>query len=231
MNVSQIQEQINQIRLNVERLEKRELPEISQFEEKTSEIVSKRHNSIEEYNKRQIQAAHNLYDGMIEIIESEYRNSLSKIHDHVQQFIIFKKNQLSEEFPEAAEYFESQSEDNNFLRLINNFPQDGDTLSNDHNEISVSLDQGNLISKNEIDQRYSELQNSETYKINQGILFKDEEPYLSVGDNVSLQLRESLSYNGVIDNIQSHIEINISGSKIKISVSALNIGVATLSPN
>ena len=89
----------------------------------------------------------------------------------------------------------------------------------------------NLHSKNEIDQLYSELQLTEVYKINEGILYKDGVPYISVGDNVSLNLKESLSYNGVIDKISSFIEINISGTFIKISVSALNIGIAMISPN
>lgn len=231
MDVSQIKEKINQIRINVQRLEKRELPEISQFEQKANEIVEKRHQSIDEYKKCEIDAAHKLYDGMIYGIDSEYENSLGKIHDHIQNFILFKKNQLTEEFPEAAEYFESQSEDNNFLRLINTFSQNCDLLSENENEVSVSLDQGNLISKNEIDQLYSELQLTEVYKINEGILYKDGVPYISVGDNVSLNLKESLSYNGVIDKISSFIEINISGTFIKISVSALNIGIAMISPN
>ena len=168
---------------------------------------------------------------MIYGIESEYENSLSKIHDHIQQFILFKKNQLYEDFPEAAEYFETQSENNNFLQITNSLSNDSETFTNNSNEVEVSLNQGSLIPKRDIDQRYDELQNNEVYKINQGILYKNDVPFLSVGDSVSLHLNESLGYNGTIYQIQSFIEIDISGSIIKISVSALNIGIATLNPN
>ena len=135
MNVSQIREQINQIRFNIQRLISKELPEISQFEQKADEIVSKRHESIKEYKECEVAAAHKLYDGMIYGIESEYENSLSKIHDHIQQFILFKKNQLYEDFPEAAEYFETQSENNNFLQITNSLSNDSETFTNNSNEV------------------------------------------------------------------------------------------------
>ncbi|KAK8887903.1 hypothetical protein M9Y10_038962 [Tritrichomonas musculus] len=233
MEVHKIQAQINQIRVNLEKLQKRELPEISQFEQKANEIVSTRHRSIEDYKEKEIEAAHKLYDGMINGIDTDYDNSLSKVYNHIQEFIIFKKNQLCKDFPEAAQYFETQTENCSFLQLIDSLPQNRcfSGNENDQNEIEVSLAQGNLILNDEIDQRYNELQNIELFRIDQGLLYKGEEPFLSPGDNVSLCLKESRCYNGIINQIQNFIEINISGAIIKIPVSALNIGIATISPN
>lgn len=76
MEVHKIQAQINQIRVNLEKLQKRELPEISQFEQKANEIVSTRHRSIEDYKEKEIEAAHKLYDGMINGIDTEDRKSV-----------------------------------------------------------------------------------------------------------------------------------------------------------
>lgn len=235
MNVQQIIEQINQIRENVELLKRQDLEVLTKYSEKVEQLKSNRLESISEYKSKQIQTAKTNYDGMIYGIESDYENSLNKIHDHIQKFIIFKKKELSKDFPEASAYFNSQSNNVPFFQQINDVSQLNELdngIYDEQTQYRVFLNQGHFIPQEELDQMYSEkISKKEVYRVENGVLFKADSPYLKVGSQISLFLEDSFTYHGYITQIQSILTLNISGADFKLPVSALNLGLATLVPN
>ncbi|OHT15554.1 hypothetical protein TRFO_02900 [Tritrichomonas foetus] len=226
--VQQIKAQIMQIKTNVERLVNHELPALPQFDEKANAIQKTRHESIQEYEKCEIKAAHKLYEGMINGIENDYENSLSLIHDHVQKFILFKMNELFDNFPEYADYFRSQSENVPFLNCMNMMNQEEENNERKNKEVSVSLGQGPLMTRDEIENYYNDF-SDEKFSIQNGKILKGGNEFLKGGDSITLQLKESLCYNGTIQQIHTEfVEISTESNTVKVPIFALNVGIVTL---
>ena len=227
-DIKKLQTELERIIAGYRQVEHRDIAEESQFLSQISAIHEKRLASLAQYKTEEVNAAHRLRDGMLYGINNDHEQALKMVDDRVLQFIQFKVDYMCEELPNAAEFFKSHRDCNEFLKT---FFKDKEQSSD---VFQVTLSDDPLLSKEEITKCYDEIlaaKNEFEVEIGENgeYVLRRGEDVFSVGTTAVLTSGDSNSYSGTVSSVaRKQIGFMCAGKVVQVPVSALNMGFVEL---
>jgi hypothetical protein len=215
--------QLGALLVSWRRLRDGNLAELAEFDSRVASIQESRLQSITQYQAAEIAAAETNLKGALYLIDNDHERALEIANSQVRQLLRTKFKLLTEELPEASEFFRQHRSDCPFLA---EFCEACDIPES----FDVTEPFAPVLSNEAMETALAEMgENQRPYRVENDVLVKSNVSF-NVGSTGVLRMGKVKLTVMIHAVTRSHVEfLDGDGAAMSLPLAALNFGLADLS--